>query len=257
MQQDDDGSPIAVVYYPSPAAENLAPLLTGRQEIPGSSLLDVDEIEDEDWLNTYRELSAPFSVGRRWTVDPREPGNRQESASSERHLLRIPARAAFGIGSHQSTILIVELLERVSPTGKRVLDLGTGTGILVMMAMIAGARFAVGFDHDASAACLARSNGELNGLGPHLVAGTVEAIRTRTNRERFDLVLANILPARLKPDLPALVHCLRPTGHLLLSGLMVDQESEMVSMLGALGLYPRERIEMDEWLALDLERARP
>ena len=257
MQEADDGSPIAVVYYPTPPAETLTQLLAGRRELPGSSLLDVGEIEEEDWLGTYRELSEPLSVGRRWTVDPREPGNRQESGTSERQLLRIPARCAFGIGSHQSTRLIVELLERCSVAGKRVLDLGTGTGILAMMAMSDGARFVVGFDHDPLAVCLARSNGELNDLYPHLVAGRLEAIRTESSREWFDLVLANILPAHLRPDLPALVHCLRPTGHLLLSGLLVDQESEMVSELGALGLCPRLRRESDGWLALDLELARP
>lgn len=257
MQEAEDGFPVAMVYFPAPPTRAIEQLLQSSEGVPGGHLLAVDEIEDKDWLAAYREQSVPFPVGRRWLVDPREPGSGERSDVADRQLLRIPARSAFGIGSHASTRLLVELLDSTRIAGKRVLDLGTGTGILAMMAVSDGARFVVGVDHDPLAACLARSNAGLNKLRPHLIAGSLAAIRVGAHRAKFDLAFANILPDSLKPDLADLVCSLRPQAHLLVSGLLIRQEAELVSELEGLGMHPRRRREEDEWLALDLERTRP
>src|SRR6185295_503064 len=143
--------------------------------------LETEEIvPDADWLAVWREQARPFPVGRTFFVDPREPGEDPVEVPACRRLLRLPARAAFGTGSHETTSLALELLEEADVRGRRVLDLGTGTGILAFAALLGGARSVVGFDVDPAAPFHARDNSALNGLHPRLFAGRLSALRERS-----------------------------------------------------------------------------
>jgi len=206
-------------------------------------------------------------------VDPREPsavgpGSEESSGLPEggeaagaetRWRLRLPARGAFGTGSHESTRLALELLEESEPGrggGLRVLDLGTGTGILAFAALRLGARSVVGFDVDPVAVFHARENGRLNGFGraaggPRLFAGRVDCLASPP-AARFDLAVANVIPEELLPELPAVVARLAPGGELILSGLLTERAGDVLSRLAPLGLVERARRSAGEWTALRL-----
>jgi ribosomal protein L11 methyltransferase len=213
------------------------------------------EIEpDTDWLALWRERAQPFAVGRTFFVDPREPGEPTVEVPAGRRLLRLPARAAFGIGSHESTRLALELLEETAVAGRRVLDVGSGTGVLAFAALLLGARSAVGFDVDPAAPFHGRENRRLNGFvgGPAFFAGTIAALR---DAPLFDLALINVVPEEILPELPQVVARLRPGGEAILSGILAERGRQVGERLRGLGFQETARREAGDWVAFRFARA--
>jgi ribosomal protein L11 methyltransferase len=222
----------------------------------GAPAVDLGAVAEEtvpetDWFAAYREQARPFPVGRGFFVDPREPEEERVEAPEGRRLLRLPARGAFGIGSHESTRLAIELLEELPVAGKTVLDVGTGTGILAFVALEQGARRVVGYDNDPTAPFYARDNARLNGFEVGLFAGGAAALGERA---RFDLALANVVPEQILPDLPAIAR--RVKGGMVLSGILAERGEEMVRAAGGLGFVERARRVANEWVAFYVERER-
>jgi ribosomal protein L11 methyltransferase len=179
-------------------------------------------------------------------VDPREPDVSSGEPLSERILLRIPARSAFGTGSHESTRLAVELMERLSLEGSRVLDVGAGTGILAFVALVLGAAEVIGVDVDPAAALVAFENCRLNRLAPRLVAGTVDCLRSN---QEFDLALVNVLPERIRDFLGSIANLLPLNGEMVVSGLLVEQREAYLRELGDLGMVEKRCCQSGEWIA--------
>ena len=215
-------------------------------ERPGVRLGLRDTIVDADWLAGYREKAVPFPVGAALFVDPREPEEETPEVPEGRRLLRLPARTAFGIGSHESTSLAVELLEAAGVRGKRVLDVGTGTGILAFASLILGAAEVVAFDIDPASPFNAMVNRRLNRLHPRLFVGTSAPLRPDA---LFDLERINVIPEEIGPEMPGLVRRLRPGGEAILSGILAERGAEVLDTVRALGLVERERREAAEWVA--------
>lgn len=223
--------------------------------------LSEDELPDTDWMAEYRRRAVPFPLGRTLLIDPREPEAAAAPAPvpAGRRLLRLPARTAFGIGSHESTALALELLEAAELAGRSVLDVGTGTGILAFAALAWGAARVVAFDADPIAVVQARANSRLNGLHPLLFAGRAAALAPRGEAAgRFDLMIVNVVPEEILPDLGDLLPLLAPLGTLILSGLLAERAAEVSARLAARGLHEiGKALVRGEWTALRLSRARP
>lgn len=245
-----DGAPGRVrveAYFEEPLPGGVE----GVDAATGAELAGREPVVEEDWLAPYRELARPVRVGERFLLDPREPDG-PVAVDAGRIALRIPARAAFGTGSHESTRLVLELLERVDLSGRRVLDVGCGTGVLSLAALRLGARRAVGFDVDPGAPFHARENRRLNDLGPAevpLFAGTLSALRTLHPDQRFDLALVNVIPEEILPELEGLVPLLAPGAEALFSGILVAFGERVAAELAACGFERFERREVGEWVA--------
>ena len=212
--------------------------------------LETDEpCEPRDWMAAYRAASRPLAIGERLVVDPREPEMSAAEADRwpDRRLLRLPARTAFGTGSHASTRLALELMERCDLEGGRVLDVGFGTGILSFAALLFGARSVVGVEIDVESALVAEQNRRLNELFPHWVAGGVAALGDRGG---FDLALVNVLPERVAEDLGRIARLLESGGRAIFSGIPTAQERRVVRRLERAGFRPVERSVLEEWVAL-------
>jgi ribosomal protein L11 methyltransferase len=238
-----DGRLRLEAWFPleSPAAEVAADVELAAEEI----------VPDADWFATWREQARPFPVGRTLFVDPREPGEEPAEVPPGRKLLRLPARAAFGTGSHESTALALELLEDADLEGRRVLDVGTGTGVLAFAALLRGARSVMGFDIDAAAPFHARDNSSLNGLHPRLFAGNLAALR---GSPLFDLALVNIVPEEIFPEIKDLVPLLRPGTEVILSGVLAERGGEVLDRLRGLGFVERDRRAAGDWIAFRVGR---
>jgi ribosomal protein L11 methyltransferase len=247
-----NGSRNVIAYFSDPLPTRLPDAGNPLWGHLGAELVRVELIEDEDWLADYRRQARPVPVGERFLVDPREPDPEQSPAAGSRRLLRLPARSAFGTGSHESTRLAVELLETIPVTGRRILDVGTGSGILAFAALCSGAEYVVGIDSDAVASLLAGQNGRLNDLTPHLLAGTLDAVRADPH---FDVALVNILPKRIRPDLPLLVEVLAPGAEAVFSGILAVDKSNVLADLAAVGFRPKAEAHDRDWVAFHLELA--
>lgn len=214
-----------------------------------------DEVADADWLAPWRAAARPFPVGERFLLDPREPDVEPEQAETVetggRTLLRLPARRAFGTGSHESTRLALELLEAVPPSAESVLDVGTGTGVLAFAALVLGARRVAAFDLDLEAVAQARVNSRLNALSLQIFAGTSAALAPAA---RFGRVVVNVVPELVWDELPRLAAAVAEGGGLVFSGILVERGEAVCGRLADLGFAVAQERRAGEWVAFLFRR---
>jgi ribosomal protein L11 methyltransferase len=210
----------------------------------------VTDIPEGDPLEAYRAASRPFLVGRRLWIDP---GDSPYSAPpAGRIALRLPASRAFGTGGHESTRLALEALQEEALEGRRVLDAGTGSGVLALAAVALGAEGAIGFDTDAEAVFVAREHVRRHAFGSRvrLYAGPAEALRAE-----FAVVAANLLPEEFLPARRALLPKVAPGGRLIVSGIPIAREQELSASLRSRRWRLLDRREENRWTCLSFGRA--
>lgn len=215
----------------------------------------LETLEERDWLETYRSSAQPFPLGRGFWVDPGDSdqgfvGETRPAAPLGRRALKLPARRAFGTGTHETTRLAVELLEARDLQGRSVLDVGVGSGILSFVATALGASV-VGVEIDPIAALLAAQNQVSNGLDFGLLAGRIACLRPQ---RRFDLAVVNVIPERIAGDLPDIVSRLGEHGQMIVSGFLNEHAEQYRRDLEQLGLKVLETRSLDEWSAFLLRR---
>jgi ribosomal protein L11 methyltransferase len=240
-----------LAYFEEPPPIALSQRLASGVAWPEARIEAVERLAAADWLAEFRRQVEPLAVGRRFLVDAREPEGVQIPEAADRFVVRVPARSAFGTGSHESTQLAIELMEDLSMPGRRVLDVGTGTAILAFAALALGADEVVGVDVDPVAAFLAFQNCSLNRWSPHLVAGTVDCLRAAP---RFDLALVNVLPERIHSQIGSIAELLFDGGLAIFSGLLVEQQEGSMRELARFGLVEKHCRRSGEWLACLVEK---
>lgn len=206
----------------------------------------IDSLPHQDWNRQWAESVKPLRIGRRLVVRPSWEAVEVRAGQID---IVLDPKQAFGTGHHATTRMLLEWLERLALDGATVLDVGTGSGILAMVALRLGAVRAVGLDHDPVAVECARGYARENRFGEELTF----SCETLSRAERFDLVLANLDAATLtglSDDLAA------ATGRrLLVSGLLLDQRRETAEAFARAGLYEGEARELDGWTAMEFLRA--
>lgn len=212
-------------------------------ELPSSSVreLAAREVEARDWLGEWKKNWQPVRVGERFVVAP--PWSVLDA--DERLVIRIEPGMAFGTGTHETTRLCLEAVEKYFD-GASLLDVGTGTGILAIAAakLRPGARVEA-CDTDADAVEIAQENARLNGVGDRIDfrVGSVGVTAASA-----DFVCANLTADVILPLLPALVGA--TCGRLVLSGILDVQAEEVRSALAALGVTGCETRAEGEWVAI-------
>lgn len=245
---------VAALMDAEPAVDEIALRVAeaaGRAGIPVPDIT-VEPLPPLDWLAENRRHFPPQRLGRFFVVDPAETAPVPAGA----WVVRLAAGPAFGSGTHATTqgclAAIAVIAKRRGRAGLvRVLDLGTGSGILAIAAARAGARRLMASDVDPWAVRTARENARRN-----RVACRVRVIRTTGVAPRlarggpYDLVLANILAAPLRKMMPELARILAPGGRLVLSGLLADQEAGVRGAARSHGLRLERRVPKAEWPTL-------
>lgn len=189
---------------------------------------------ERNWSQAWKQGLEAIEISERLVVRPSfvafdpSPGQRE---------IVIDPGQAFGTGTHASTRLILDWLDVLSPDlseKTRVLDVGTGTGVLAMAALALGAGRAVGFDLDVRAVVEAGTWSEQNGFADRLLlfAGGIQALRAQP----FELVVANLLRTELLPIMAMLSVFIDEAGRLLLSGLLADEQDRVEVALAPYGL---------------------
>jgi ribosomal protein L11 methyltransferase len=209
----------------------------------------VHSLPDQDWNCLWAQSVKPLRVGKRIIVSP--SWERTEPIGEQIEIVLDP-KQAFGTGHHATTSLLLEWLEEDIRGGESVLDVGTGSGLLAMVALRLGASRAVGIDNDPEAITCAREYAAANGFGPELAlrCGTLTA-----GLSSYDVVLANLDRGTLLELTQPLAASTNRT--LLVSGLLVDQRDEIVVAFADFGLYPGREREREGWLAMEFTRVEP
>jgi ribosomal protein L11 methyltransferase len=211
--------------------------------------IEVHTVPDQDWNQTWAKSLNPIRLGRRIVV--RQSWNSAEVPDGGVELVIDPKRA-FGTGYHATTQLLAEWLEDVVRGGERILDAGTGSGILAMVALRLGASWALGMDNDPVAIECANEYAQNNGFGGELELRV--AAFDELESGAFDLVLANIDAKTLIPAAGALVRLVASGGTLLLSGLQQQDYRDITAALEGYGVRTLEMRRREEWIALLAKR---
>lgn len=189
--------------------------------------LDIAFVGADDWQNRWRQHAVTARFGEHLWLLPRDG---EAPAAPDAVVMRLDPGLAFGSGSHPSTALCLERLASRPPAGLRVLDFGTGSGVLAIAAALLGAREVVAVDHDPQSLVAVQDNAAYNRVAGRIRVRAPEAL---ADDEHFDLVLANILAnplVQLAPRLAA--HVARPGGELVLAGLTAGQSGQVTAAYG-------------------------
>lgn len=214
----------------------------------------IEEIVGDGWRDAWKEHFEPFALTPLITIVP--PWVSYEPKRSEEQVLELEPGRAFGTGLHATTALVSELLHdhRHSLANRSVLDVGTGSGILALIALLYGARDALCIDNDPEVIDVVRENAERNKLGDKIV--TREAV-VETITSPYPVVLANIETKVLRVIADDLVRVLAPHGLLILSGVLAAEHEEIVTRYTSLSrslrhLESRRRGDGtgDDWVAI-------
>lgn len=209
-------------------------------------------LESEDWAEAWKAHYQPLRVGRRLLVRPMWIN--VEAAPGDIEIALDPGMA-FGTGTHPTTQLCLEALERLVKPGQEALDLGAGSGILSIAAAKLGARRVLALDIDPLAVEATIGNARANGVAERIIAerGSLEIVRH--SARRFDLLIVNIL-ARVILELAeeGLGAILKPGGRAIFSGIIDSQADEVEAALRRSGLQPGARRQLGDWMLVEARR---
>ena len=217
----------------------------GRAEAPV-------EVVEEDWSVAWRKHHRPLRVGPRSWVQP--PWEDAPAAPGEARVLIDPGMA-FGTGSHPTTALCLERLDELLAElpGADVLDVGTGSGVIALLAVKLGAGRVCGTENDPVALEAARRGAGLNGIPSERMRWAL-ADPDQLPEAPYRIVVANILLNTLIELAPAIARKVASGGRLVLSGLLAAQADEAKAAYAALGLSPAGRAQRDGWARVELSR---
>lgn len=213
----------------------------------GSLALDMQNVADEDWSENWKKYYKPFHIGSHLVVKPTwEPYTQQP----EDLVIELDPGMAFGTGTHETTNMCMQLLERYYQDGMRVMDVGTGSGILAIAAARLGADNVLAIDIDPDAVKVAKENVALNGVSDavRVVVGDL----CKSEAMPCELAVANIVADAICMLAGPLTRHLEKDGLLICSGIIREREQDVLNAAKEAGYTVKDRIEKGEWVALCL-----
>ena len=210
--------------------------------------LNTNTVEDSDWENNWKQFYKPLEIGERLLVVPEW----EEVAVEGRLPLRLDPGLMFGTGSHATTRMCLTALEAYAGEGKRVLDLGCGSGILGIGALVLGSDSCVGCDIDPKAPDIVMDNAALNGIGPDrlkVYAGDIigDASMRKNLGTGYDIVLANIVSDVIIPLAPLVRAFMAENAVFITSGIIDGRQDEVEAAIKAAGFEITAHRHEEEW----------
>lgn len=215
--------------------------------------IEIACIREEDWANTWRQFYHPMPIGERLIIVP----DWEDAQGSDRVALRMEPGLVFGSGEHQSTQLCLAALDRETRANADVLDLGCGSGILSIAALLLGAKQALAVDIDPNAMGTARENARRNSIADERYAirigdaTTSKALQAEIGEKRYGIVLANIVADVIIALAPYVARWLREDGKFICSGIISERRDDVETALALHGLRVTKRAQKDDWVCLE------
>lgn len=219
----------------------------------GEGTVTVDETEDIDWINNWKQYFHQFYIDDILVI-PSWEEIREEDAGKT--VLHIDPGTAFGTGMHETTQLCIRQLRKFITSETELLDVGTGSGILAILSLMFGAKHAVGTDLDVCAVEAVVQNCRANGISSgqfDMMIGNIitdREVQDKAGYECYDIVVANILADVLVPLTPVIVNQLKKGGIYITSGIIDDKEEVVIEAVKAAGLRVLEVTYQGEWVSV-------
>ncbi|MBO5929334.1 MAG: 50S ribosomal protein L11 methyltransferase [Clostridia bacterium] len=211
-----------------------------------SCTVETNHVHEQDWANNWKKYFKPLSVGEKLLICPSwETVENPE----QRTILSIDPGMAFGTGGHDTTRMVLEAMEPFITPDTAVLDVGCGSGVLSIAALLLGAKNAVGVDIDELAVKMAVENGLQNGLQPPKYT-ILQGDLVQKISGTYDLVVANIVADAILLLSPAIPAFLKPDATYIVSGILAERGDEVANGLSACGFTVCKRIERGGWVCL-------
>ena len=223
---------------------------------PKNQFFDWSIIKEEDWLTSWKKYWAPELVGNHLLILPCWMNLNEKF--KDKKIIKIDPGAAFGTGSHPSTYLCLEKMENIFFSDKKILDIGSGSGILSVAARLLGAKEVYAVDNDYLAINSTKSNfqlnfGDLNNLNTYL--GSFNEVILKNQLTQFDFVLCNILAEVIKGMIPNIYKCLRNNGEVIFSGILNSQKDEIIKILIQNDLKLLDVSTRKDWACISAQKA--
>ncbi len=223
---------------------------------PNNQFFDWSIIKDEDWLTSWKKYWKPELVGNHFLILPCWMNLNEKF--KDKKIIKIDPGAAFGTGSHPSTYLCLEKMENNFFSDKKILDIGSGSGILSVAARLLGANQICAVDNDYLAINSTKSNfqlnfGNLNNLNTYL--GSFNEVILKNQLKQFDFVVCNILAEVIKGMIPNIYRCMRNNGEVIFSGILNSQKDEIIKILIQNDLKLLDVSTRKDWACISAQKA--
>lgn len=219
----------------------------------GSLEIAADNIKEQDWAENWKKYYKPLTVGEKILIVPEWE---TVSDTKDKIVFTINPGMSFGTGTHQSTQLCIENLEKHIKKGDSVLDLGCGSGILSIIAQLLGADHSLAIDIDPNAAKIAAENAAKNNIDSEkyrTLAGNVlsdEHIKNEVNKEKYDIILANIVADVIIGLCPSAKAALKNGGTFITSGIILERIDDVCNALTSAGFTICDISKKGEWASI-------
>ena len=223
----------------------------------GEGSILVTETEDIDWINNWKQYFHQFYIDDLLVIPSWEEVKENDR---DKRILHIDPGTAFGTGMHETTQLCIRQIRKYLTSETEFLDVGTGSGILAILALMYGAKHAVGTDLDPCAVEAVAQNMEANGIAAgsfEMMIGNIitdKKVQDRVGYERYDIVAANILADVLVPLTPVIVHQMKKGGIYITSGIIDSKEKTVRQAVEEAGLEILEVTYQGEWVSVTARR---
>ena len=224
----------------------------------GEGTVSVDETEDIDWINNWKEYFHQFYIDDILVIPSWEEVKEEDR---DKMILHIDPGTAFGTGMHETTQLCIRQLRKHITEDTKLLDVGTGSGILSILSLMFGAKEAAGTDLDPCAVEAVAENKKANHIPDdqfRVLTGnliTEKEVQDQIGYECYDIVVANILADVLVALTPVVVDCLKPGGIYITSGIIDEKESVVAEAVPKAGMEVIETTYQGEWVSITARKA--
>ncbi|MCI6638297.1 MAG: 50S ribosomal protein L11 methyltransferase [Lachnospiraceae bacterium] len=258
---DDDGVAYLNFYLDPDETDTDAVLQKAKEALDelrsytdiGEGTIEESETEDKDWINNWKQYFKQFYVDDILIIPSWEQVKEEDR---DKMILHIDPGTAFGTGMHETTQLCIRQLRKYVKPGMEILDVGTGSGILGIVAVKFGAGHVLGTDLDPCAVPAVEDNRKANdvpnGAFDMIIGNMIDDSKTRDRAgyEKYDIVTANILADILVPMTPAVVPAMKKGCLYITSGILEDQADKVLDACKAAGLEIVEQTQQGEWVSI-------
>lgn len=230
-----------------------------KQEITDLANFDIDignnqvttaEVNEEDWATAWKKYYTPVKISETFTIVP--TWEEYEPRTKEELIIELDPGMAFGTGTHPTTVMCIQALERTVKKDDFVVDVGTGSGVLSIAAALLGASDVIALDLDEVAVKSAQDNVELNRLSERITVKKSDLLHGRD--EQADVVVANILAEVIMKLTEDAAKTVKQNGYFITSGIIQQKKQEVREAIIKAGFEIEETLVMEDWVAFIARR---